>query len=72
MQRYFSEGEIQELLRKLRAKARNGRLIDKIDLALGNEALQLALGLPGQAAQQQPYGDGPGKALKRHGGEVSL
>ena len=32
--RFFSELEIQELLRKVRRKARNGRLIDKIDHAL--------------------------------------
>ena len=32
--RYFSEGEMRELLRKLRLKARRGRLIDQLDLAL--------------------------------------
>ncbi len=33
-QRYFTEGEVRDLLRQLRARARSGRLIDKIDLAL--------------------------------------
>ncbi len=34
MQRNFTEGEMQDLLRQLRTKSRTGRLIDKIDLAL--------------------------------------
>ncbi len=32
--RFFTQGEMDELLRKLRSKARNGRMIDKIDHAL--------------------------------------
>lgn len=32
--RFFSDGEMRELLRTLRQKARNGRLIDKVDHAL--------------------------------------
>jgi len=32
--RFFTDGEIRELLRKLRKQARGGRLIDKIDYAL--------------------------------------
>ena len=34
MQRNFTEGEMQDLLRQLRTKSRTGRLIDKIDFAL--------------------------------------
>ena len=34
VKRFFTDGEMRELLRVLRRKARNGRLIDKIDLAL--------------------------------------
>lgn len=34
MQRYFTEGEMEDLLRQLRTKARTGRRIDKIDFAL--------------------------------------
>ena len=32
--RFFTDGEMRDLLRKLRQKARSGRLIDKIDHAL--------------------------------------